>query len=157
MKTQLTQARLKELAHYDPATGIFTGISIFKHDKGYLMTRIDGRNQYLHRLAVLYMTGKFPPQDTDHANGIRDDNRWLNIKPKTYSENQQNRGGPQKNNKTGFLGVRMYGGRFMAKIRVNRKDHYLGMYGTPEEAHVAYMAAKRVLHTNSPRLLGEQS
>lgn len=157
---ELTQSRLKELVHYNPDTGIFVNRKSAKvmgsvvKGLGYVKLSLNGSAYYAHRLAVLYMTGAWPTEDTDHANGVRCDNRWLNVKAKSYSENQQNRGGPQKNNSTGFLGVRKYGGRFMAKIRVNRVDHYLGLHKTPELAHAAYMDAKRRLHTNSPRLLG---
>ena len=45
----------------------------------------------------------------------------------------------------------------MAQITLNRKKHYLGLFGTPEEAHSAYMVAKAAIHTNSPRLLGQHS
>lgn len=151
--TTLTQARLKELLHYDPNTGVFVGLPIRKHPKGYSTVRIDGATYFTHRLAVLYMTGLFPEEDTDHHNGDRSDNRWSNLSARTYCENQQNRGGPQKNNKLGILGVRRFGNRFMAQIRANRRQYYLGLFGTPEEASAAYMNAKRQLHHHSPRLL----
>lgn len=160
---ELTQSRLKELVHYNPDTGAFVNRKSAKvlgrvtKDTGYVMFRLSGVQHYAHRLAVFYMTGAWPSEDTDHANGVRHDNRWLNIKAKSYSENQQNRGGPQKNNKLGLLGVRRFGSRFMAQIRVNREYHYLGLHPTPELAHAAYMEAKARLHTNSPRLLGQVS
>ena len=160
---ELTQARLKELVNYDPDTGKFCKVKNgapmghVKKALGYVILYIAGKQYLAHRVAVFYMTGRWPTEDTDHANGIRSDNRWQNVSAKSYSENQQNRGSPQKNNKTGFLGVRPLGGRFMGQITLNRKKHYLGLFGTPEEAHAAYMDAKRVLHTNSPRLLGQHS
>lgn len=152
--TTLTQARLKELVHYNPDTGVFMGGLTSRHTKGYVTIFLDGKRYFAHRLAVLYMTGVFPKEDTDHHNGDPADNRWSNISPRSYCENQQNRGGPQKNNKLGVLGVRRLGGRFMAQIRANRKYHYLGLFKTPEEAHAAYIKAKADLHKHSPRLLG---
>ncbi len=160
---ELTQARLKELVNYDPDTGKFCKVKNgapmghVKKALGYVILYIAGKQYLAHRVAVFYMTGCWPTEDTDHANGIRSDNRWQNVSAKSYSENQQNRGGAQRNNKLGVLGVRKYGHRFMAKIRVNREDHYLGLFKTPEEAHAVYMDAKRRLHTNSPRLLGQHS
>ena len=157
----LTQEKLKWLVHYDPATGVLRRLSDGRDSwsigtHGYRRVNLDGAEYLLHRLAVMYMTGEFPREDTDHANGDRLDNRWLNIKPLTYSENQQNRGGPQRNNKLGVLGVRKVKNRFQAQIRVGGVQHYLGLFATAEDAHAAYMAAKRRLHTNSPRLLAPQ-
>ena len=110
----LTQKLLKELLHYDPNTGIFTwrvrDRRHFKSDRdrkiwvannagkkagnkgaqGYLRVCIFKKSYKSHRLAFLYMTGSFPPEQTDHINGIRSDNRWVNLRPVDSAENQKN-------------------------------------------------------------------
>lgn len=43
-------------------------------------------------------------------------------------------------------GVRPYGAKFQALIRHNGKQHYLGTFLTPEEAHEAYKARYEELH-----------
>jgi hypothetical protein len=53
---------------------------------------------------------------------------------------------PHRQNSTGFLGVYRVRGRFAAAISVNYKNVYLGSFGSPEEAHAAYIKAKRKLH-----------
>ena len=158
----LTQAELKARYSYDPEDGVFvslkTGFRITKVEKaGYIKICIKRKVYYAHRLAWLYMTGEFPAFHIDHRNGCKSDNRFSNLGDKTRSENQQNRGGPHKNNRLGLMGVHAYKGKFMAQIKVNRTHHYLGLHATPEAAHAAYMAAKARLHPHSPRLLGQHS
>jgi hypothetical protein len=46
----------------------------------------------------------------------------------------------------GFLGVTRSRKRWKAHIKVGDKVLHIGTYDTPEEAHAAYLAAKRVLH-----------
>lgn len=155
---KLTQKRLRELLHYDPETGVFTRLirttnSVHVGDvvgcpnsEGYLLTRIFGGNYKLHRLAWLYMTGKWPKDETDHKNTIRTDNRWENLRESTKTINMHNRRKAHKNNKTGFLGVSPHGNGFRAGIRLDGKRKNLGTYPTPELAHQVYLDAKRELH-----------
>ena len=53
-------------------------------------------------------------------------------------------------NRIGVLGVRYRKSRiskpYEACIKENGKNKYLGNYSTPEEAHQAYLTAKRELH-----------
>ncbi len=81
----VTQAELKALLHYDPASGVFTWVAGQRSGcvagamwKGYISVRIAGRNYQVHRLAWLYMTGEWPADEIDHKNTVRDDNRWTN-------------------------------------------------------------------------------
>lgn len=67
----------------------------------------------------------------------------------------RNLGAAQKNNKTtGLLGCHLikHTGKYAAQITVNRKCIHLGSFSTPEEAHEAYCAAKKVLHPLAKRL-----
>jgi hypothetical protein len=107
----LTQERLKELLHYNPDTGDFTwivtkggvlrgSVAGSKDNYGYLIIRVDVQRYKAHRLAFLYMENKFPLDQVDHINRIRDDNRWINLRNATGSENQQN-----KVSNTDFIGV----------------------------------------------------
>jgi hypothetical protein len=153
----ITQARLKELLHYDPDTGVFTyrvtsrwytagGVAGGLTPVGYRTIGIDRKGHLAHRLAVLYMTGAMPPSDVDHVNGVKSDNRWRNLRVATRGENQQNIRGPRGHNKTGLLGVRLWRGKFRAQIVHAGKQFYLGCFSTPEEAHAAYLKAKAELH-----------
>lgn len=92
------------------------------------------------------MTGKWPKRFVDHENTVPGDNRWVNLREATRSQNVMN----SKKRCDGLVplkGVCFYAhsGRYGAKIRLNGKQHYLGCRDTPEEAHALYAdAAKRL-------------
>jgi hypothetical protein len=59
---------------------------------------------------------------------------------------------------TGFPGVRFEWDfdppRYSSTIRVNRKDIYLGCFKTGEEAHAAYIKAKKAAKKSALRKIG---
>jgi hypothetical protein len=156
----LTQSRLKELLHYCPETGVFTwnktlgsraqaGSSAGFNSDGYRRICLDGREYKAHRLAWLYVTGDWPDQHIDHIDGQRSNNAFANLRDVPQSVNNQNFRLAKRSNKTGqLLGVskKKRGQGFIARLTVNRQEIHLGTYPTPEEAHQAYLAAKRELH-----------
>jgi hypothetical protein len=99
----LTQDTLKELFHYDPEEGIFTrklstssnarvgDIAGSKNSDGYIQIMINKNLYYAHRLAWLYFYGKLPIYIMDHINGIKDDNRIVNLREVTRQDNNQNK------------------------------------------------------------------
>ena len=115
---------------------------------GYVLITIRRWKWRAHRLAWLWMTGEHPEHDIDHRNTIRTDNRWENLRLDTDGQNLQNVRRPYANNTTGYLGVSYDKARglYVAGIRVNGRRRALGRYATPEEAHAAYLKAKRELH-----------
>ena len=159
MNATLTQSRLHEVMHYDPATGEFRRrVRLSNRDDfhrpvghvdrdGYLVTNIDGRRYKLHRLAWLYMTGAWPVELIDHIDQCRSNNRWTNLRQADRVLNQHNRSRPSPQNRsTGLLGATKIRGRYSrAIIRVSGERLYLGAFDTPEQAHEAYMAAKKLV------------
>ena len=145
MPDLITQASLKEILHYDPDTGLFTrrvrrgkrwqpGTIAGTLSHGYIWVSLDGRKYAAQRLAFLYITGHWPPHDSDHRNGIRDDNRWRNLRAATRSQNNAN-SGPSIRSKSGLKGV----------VRVDKRRwktycgrDYIGSFRSPEEAARAY-------------------
>ena len=120
-----------------------------KNFKGYIKINIYGKEYLAHRLAWLYVYGKLPESFLDHINEIRDDNRITNLRLATLQENYHNISKPQKNNKSGILGVcrANCGKKWRADICFNGKIKYLGVFNTAEQAYDAYLKAKRELHT----------
>jgi hypothetical protein len=157
-REQLTQAELMRVLSYQAETGIFryalsTNKRIRVGDiagtimRGYPRIKIDGTVYEAHRLAWLYVHGSWPAGQVDHINGVTTDNRISNLRDVTQSGNAQNRRIAQRNNQSGFLGVSVHGiGKWQADIRINGKKKYLGIYSSPEDAHQAYLKAKRELH-----------
>lgn len=155
----ITQSRLKEVLHYQPETGRFTwrmrtstrihvGDTAGGLSRGYIVIRVDGTLYQASGLAWLYVTGNFPQLQIDHKNTVKHENWFGNLRDVTGAINRQNRRTPQKNNRLGVLGVSPDNRRgFKAEITVYGKCKYLGSYATAERAYVAYVEAKRRLHS----------
>ncbi len=154
----ITQERLKELLNYDPETGIFSwAVSTTygvvagrraggKYAVGYRYLSVDKRRYYEHRLAWLYVYGKWPEHEIDHIDGVRDNNAIRNLRDLTHAQNCQN---IRKTGKSsGLLGAHFSKKMdcWTANIRVDGKVFYLGVFDTEEEAHAAYLAKKREIH-----------
>lgn len=141
----LTQEKLKTLIHYDPATGEITA-NMPRHNvptgtslgcicnPGYYRLSIAGKHFLAHRLAWFYMTGNFPEQ-IDHINHIKTDNRWENLREVSNQANSQNT--PlSKNSRTKINGVSFMKtlNKYRAYITVNRKHIHLGVFDKLEDA-----------------------
>lgn len=98
----------------------------------------------MHRAVFERVLGRalHTQEHIDHINGVRTDNRRLNLRVATQLENTRNRGA-QRNNKSGYKGVSFdkYAGRWVAHIRANGKTMHIGYYDTPEEAARVYNEA----------------
>jgi hypothetical protein len=158
---KLTQVELKTNLHYCPDTGIFTWLvsntnSVKVGDiagsltaEGYLRIVVNYKEHRAHRLAWLYMYGEFPKCQIDHINGIRNDNRLLNLRDVTNSENGQNRRKAQANNKSsGLLGVTWdkSSNKWKVSIGIDGRQFNIGLFTDKYEAHDAYLNKKREVH-----------
>lgn len=153
-----TQAYLKEHLHYDPDTGEFTWLKpttpVVKAGQpagcvatnGYVVIGLKGKLHRAHRLAWLYLQGRWPEYDVDHENRVRHDNRELNLREVTKTQNNQNK--TAQSNAAGVPGISWYAPthKWKTQIRVNKKAIHLGYFDTPEEAYQAYLAAKKIHH-----------
>lgn len=135
MKT-ISSDEVRRMLHYSPETGEFTWknprqsrhagkIAGSKNMFGYWMITICGDVYSAHRLVFLYMAGCLPDRKTnqvDHINGVRDDNRYSNLRIVTRSINLQNKR-MYKNNKMGIVGVYWNKriGKWESSIRVDGK------------------------------------
>lgn len=148
----LTQEILKKHLHYDCDTGIFKWIKSDNvagtENRGYILIRINNNRYFAHRLAWLYVYGTFPKNDIDHINGIRNDNRLINLRDVTRSVNLQNLKKCYSNNKSGLLGVswNKKANKWQASIGLNGKLIYIGMFNDKYDAHKEYLNKKHLIH-----------
>lgn len=108
---------------------------------GYRVGAVLGRTVKAHRVAwVLHTEAAIPKGfDLDHANGVRTDNRALNLRLATRSQNSAN--SPAR--KIGhFKGTAKHSlNTWAASIRAHGKRIYLGSFPSEKEAHEAYILA----------------
>lgn len=154
----LTQKILKELLTYNEHTGVFVwnerrGGSALKGSiavalsSGYRNIMVDKKTFQAHRLAWLYVYGKFPDKDLDHVNLKRDDNRISNLREVNDSENKQNQR-KYSTNTSGYKGVsrKKSSSKWRAEICVNYKKISLGSFEKIEDAAKAYEDAAKKFH-----------
>lgn len=172
---------VRRLLHYDPDLGILTwkrrdegtlGWSpgwngknagkvagtemkrIKKAETPYLVFRLFDRPVMAHRVAWCWAHGYWPPDQIDHINMIRNDNRLINLRLATLQQNAINRVA-QDNNRHGLRGVRLHkSGLYHARITFEGHEHSLGYWKTPEDASRCYGVVSRLLHKEYSRELG---
>ena len=148
----LTARRLRQLLDYDYETGVFRwkfdrggkakrgSVAGALRKNGYREIAIEGRRYRAARLAWLYVYGHWPTtKKVDHRNNVRDDDRLFNLREATDAESAQNR--RRSDSLLGLKGAYRYRKKWMSKIRVDRRQIYLGLFNSAEEAHAAYCAA----------------
>lgn len=156
---KITQDRLKELLDYDPLTGVFVRkkttsnqlagkIAGYIRPDGYSSIVIDRKRYLSHRLAWLYVYGCMPSNFIDHIDHNPSNNRIDNLRDVMQTVNMQNISKPNIDSLTGHLGVTYSKekSKFQAQIRIDGKNKFIGRFHTAEEAHIAYVKAKREFH-----------
>ena len=149
----MTQKYLKKLLSYNPSTGIFTwkirrrkirigNVAGGINDNGYIRIKIDYKLHRAHRLAWLYIYG-YLPNEMDHINHNRTDNRIENLREVTREENCKNRS-IMLNNTSGITGVywRKDRKKWQADIGFNGKQIFLGLFTDINEAKEVRKQAK---------------
>jgi hypothetical protein len=152
----LTRDRLLELLQYDAVSGVFywrisrgtrkagSAAGSQARPDGYVYVKIDRVLYRSSRLIWLYVYGRWPVAHIDHINGDTSDDRLVNLRGATRSQNLGNRK-RNKNNASGFKGVVQRGKRFRAYINKDRQRLWLGNFNTAEQAHEAYFAKAKEL------------
>jgi hypothetical protein len=106
-------------------------------DKGYLRSSVGG-------LVFLYHHGYMPNQ-VDHIDGDRMNNRIENLREATSTQNNQNR---KATSSSGVKGVVWHkqSKKWVASICVNRKNIHLGSFLSIEEAALIANKARQSAH-----------
>lgn len=132
---------------YNPETGIVTNRynKVLKSIgiRGYKVMSIpDDKKQvklYQHQFAWFWVHNEIV-NEIDHKNRIKTDNRIVNLRSVTHSENNTN-----KTVKGYYLDKRR--DTFQVEITKDKVTYYIGAYKTEEEAKEAYLNAKKFYHS----------
>lgn len=152
----LTFEEAKELFVYDRETGIIKWRKRFSNrqrknlvagsseSNGYIRIKFEGKKYLAHRISMLLAYGFYGDGlEIDHINHIRNDNRLVNLRFVTRSDNNRNKSRSSKN-ASGATGV-FYckdARKYRAQITVDRVIIHLGYFVTLEEAAGARKAAE---------------
>ncbi len=107
---------------------------------GYVRFMIAGQRMLAHRVAYFIVHGVEPPT-LDHRNGVRADNRIVNLREVTSEQNAQN-AATRSTNTSGVMGVTACGQKWQAYIREGGRLAHLGFFNTLEEAVAARRSAE---------------
>lgn len=165
---------LRELLRYEPETGKlywkarpremfssagqakrwntrYAGKEAFSTLNGndYFRGHLLGRVYFAHKVAWAIYYGKWSNLEIDHINRDPLDNRIINLREATKSQNATNRG-IRKDNKSGFKGVYFHRATKKWTSRIvkstNGGQRSLGYFDTPEAAYEAYVEAAKKHH-----------
>lgn len=151
IKTDLTAEFVRSILSYAPETGLLT----WKVDRartakagdvagclsghGYIDVMICGKTYKAHRVIWLIVKGEWPTAFLDHEDGDRANNKWLNLREATHSQNCCNRA------RRGYF-FHKANNRYRASISVDGELKIIGWYWTAEEAKAAYLVAAQENH-----------
>lgn len=159
---EITQEQLHELFHYDENTGHLIrkvkiprarnanvgDIAGYATQEGYSGIKVAGKKYQAHRLIWFYVYGEWP-EEIDHINGNKSDNRLSNLRNCGRLVNARNLHSVRGKSK--YMGVHPVKNRnkWRACIRAGGNPIWLGEYDTEEEARDAYLVAKAKYHGTS--------
>lgn len=109
---------------------------------GYLRVSINGKRYLAHRLIWVMVHGEWP-EEIDHVNGSRADNRLCNLRAVNRQENLRNLA-RRSDNTSGYTGVSYSkrDGVFIAYITIDGRAKVIGRYATAEQAAEARAKAQ---------------
>ena len=156
----MAQNELIQELHYDPVNGTFTRlksnrtvkageiagaiITLAHHSKQYVRIGVFGKYFYAHRLAFLYMLGRWPIGDIDHINQNSLDNSWTNLRECSHKENGKNQK-KYNTNTSGHTGIHQRkNGKWRVRICVEGKHINVGTFNTYDLAGLARKNAEKV-------------
>lgn len=140
---------VRDFFSYDPQSGILTWkvnrgsnhmtgeMAGYTDSHGYVKIRVHNKSYSAHRIAWVWMTGENPPCEIDHINRNPSDNRWINLRLATRSQNAANRR-PFGNRTVKGVYRNKRGKPYCAKIRVDGLLKHLGSFDSFRNAHEVF-------------------
>ena len=155
----ITADVLREYMRYEPDTGCFYWRKTYApramvgneagslNETGYVRIKVLGTEYPRSRLAWLYTYDEWPTPFIDHINRNRSDDRIINLRQATRSQNNSNTK-MRSDNTTGAKGVTIADGKYMVRINLRGKSIFIGRYDDLHEASQAYQNAATKYHGN---------
>jgi hypothetical protein len=148
---------VSSILRYDENTGMFywkkdmstcvkkNSIAGCLHKTGYWVISINRIQHKAHRLAYLLFYKKKPPRQLDHINGIKTDNRIINLREADFSEQQINIKQRRINSLSGHRGVTwdVRTKKWKVSICIYKKRIHLGYFSSKEEAINKYKSVAK--------------
>lgn len=157
-KSELTQEYLQECFSYDESSGVLSwnyrpqshfttsrGYKIFsksfagkpagyRSQDGYINVELDGVAYRIHILIWFLVKGEMP-KFVDHENGVRDDNRIVNLRNVEKADNARN-AKRRSDNTSGVTGVTWMKRlrKWQVSINFNGTSFYIGVFADFYEA-----------------------
>ena len=135
-----------KLYHAKSGSGVTVGNLAGNYNQRYVSVKIKQSAYKLHRVIFMMHHG-YCPETIDHINGNSLDNRKLNLRICTNSQNLMNRG-KNKNNTSGYKGVRLINSnkKWRAQIQYKKIFYHLGCFEKRIDAAKAYNEAAIKFH-----------
>lgn len=141
-----SKEKLNQLLRYDLRTGALywksrSACRIQEGDeagwvtsRGYRKIQIEGKDFYAHRIIWMMVHG-VEPDEIDHINGNKDDNRLKNLRSVLRVENTKNMKTPIRNT-SGVMGVSWHKplNKWRVQINIDKKKKHLGYFTDIAEA-----------------------
>lgn len=161
----LTHARLCEVLDINPILGSATWKIRLStrtragsnagtlHSFGYQNIRIDGRIYKRHRLIWFFVNKQWPPDQIDHINGDRSDDRIDNLRESNHLYNCWNKS-PNSCGKYNRRGITWSKDKkkWRVRISVNNKKIWIGYFQDFDSANEARVAAEVKYHHGLARV-----
>lgn len=151
----LSASELREMFYYDPCAGSLTWricasncIKVgdeagSRRSDGRQIVWVNGRFYLRYRIAWCIMTDVWPEQEIDHIDGDPSNDRWVNLREATSSQNKMN----TKRKSSLPRGVHQNRrGAFYVQVWADGKCHNGGTFETVHQAAVARADLARKLH-----------
>jgi hypothetical protein len=156
-KRKIAPETLRQLFTFDPDEGIFRyqkdkvrckagSVAGSIHRQGWRSIKINKRCYPAHHLAWLWVHGRWPIHEIDHINGVRDDNRFINLREADAFQQVMNSARPRTNTsgvKNVYFDREM--NRYRVHLRHKKKSIHIGYFPTLQEAASAAADARNRL------------
>lgn len=159
-KPRPTREQIEKHLRYEPRTGeLFwlhpTSVRVKAGDPagyvspyGYVIVRLLNYSLFRSHIVWFIEKGAWPKLTVDHKSTDKLDDRIKNLRDVPQKWNNQNMRKAQRNNRSGLLGAYWCEkrGKWFSSIKVDSRTVGLGRFPTAEQAHRAYLRAKRKYH-----------